>query len=235
MNARTWFPSVARICQHTFIDSLLDARSVVVDLGANQGSFSKELIAATHCAVYAVEPVSSLFDQIPELPELKRFNLAIASANGPVPLNHSQDRCASLYRRVEGAGVSTTLVSGITFDNFLEQNDLREIDLLKIDIEGAECALFSNFAQNRYPDVGQITVEFHDFMYPELHASVGAIKRQIVSHGFYCIPFSLDNTDILFVNQRKIPYTAYVFLRLWTRNWKGMQRMAARHVRISHP
>lgn len=221
-------PSVARFCQHTFIDSLLDANSVVVDLGANRGDFSGQTVNRWGCTVYAVEPVPALFAQIEEHPKIKKFNYAISSTNQIVSLNLLPNRCASTYRLFEESETAVVSVRGVTLETFLTQNDVRVIDLLKIDIEGSELELFLALDPARFEQIGQITVEFHDFLFPAMRLTVEAVKRHIGARGFYCIPFSRDNTDVLFVNKRKITRLEYVYMRCWVRNYTGLRRMMAR-------
>jgi len=52
----------------------------------------------------------------------------------------------------------------------------------------------------------QFTVEFHDFIHPEeLDGRVERVKRRLVSIGLRRINFSLDNTDVLFINRNLVP------------------------------
>jgi len=217
-----------RLCQHTFIHSLLGPDSIVVDLGANHGEFSQQIINTLGCRVYAVEPVSNLFEQIRSSPRLKKFNYAISLTNQPISLNLFPNRCASVYRLPQESSVPITLVPGITFDVFLRQNEIQDIDLLKVDIEGSERELFMTIAPSQLERIGQITIEFHDFLFPETRVQVETIKRRVIDLGFYCLPFSRDNTDVLFVNKRKITLPTYLYLRVWLRNLKGWQRIVTR-------
>ena len=47
-----------------------------------------------------------------------------------------------------------------------------------------------------------ISVEFHDFLYPEQKSQVAQILRRMRAIGFWILPFSFDNTNVLFVNSR---------------------------------
>ena len=74
----------------------------------------------------------------------------------------------------------------------------------------------------------QITVEFHDFLYPQLSARVALAKRRIGRAGFRRIDFSLDNTDVLFVRVDALSWLAWFWLRHVVRNWRGLRRRLAR-------
>ncbi|PSB43645.1 hypothetical protein C7B67_23565 [filamentous cyanobacterium Phorm 6] len=55
-------------------------------------------------------------------------------------------------------------VDGITLETFLNHQKIELVDLLKIDIEGAEEAVFNSTTDATLCNVKQITIEFHDFM-----------------------------------------------------------------------
>lgn len=221
-------PSIARLCQHSFIGSLLDSNSVVVDLGANRGDFATQIANRWGCIVYAVEPVATLFEQIDENANIRKFNYAISSSNEEVLIKVPANRCASTRCLSGDREIAEISVRGITFDAFLRENEVRVADLLKIDIEGSELELFQTLKLATLRGIGQITVEFHDFIFPDAHRAVEDTKREIAAHGFYCIPFSRNNTDILFVNRRIVRYWEYLYLKLGVRNYRGLLRILSR-------
>ncbi len=45
------FTSTERICNHTFVPRLINADSIVLDLGANRGEFSHGIIERFGCRV----------------------------------------------------------------------------------------------------------------------------------------------------------------------------------------
>lgn len=223
-------PSIARLCQHSFIGSLLDSNSVVVDLGANRGDFARQIANKWVCTVYAVEPVPSLFNQIREDANIRKFNFAISSRDGELLINLPVNRCPSTRRSAEDRDITVMRVRGVTLETFLRDNEIRVVDLLKIDIEGSELELLQTIDPDSLAAVGQITIEFHDFIFPDSHMAIERIKREIITNGFYCIPFSRDNTDVLFVNRRLVNFWVYLYLKLGVRNYKGLLRIIARRL-----
>jgi FkbM family methyltransferase len=57
-------------------------------------------------------------------------------------------------------------VAGITIDDILTLTNWDRIDLLKLDIEGAEFALFGSQKTNWLSKVGAIAIELHDRFQP---------------------------------------------------------------------
>jgi FkbM family methyltransferase len=55
-------------------------------------------------------------------------------------------------------------LDGITLETFLNTQRIELVDLLKIDIEGAEEAVFNSTRDATLCNIKQITIEFHDFV-----------------------------------------------------------------------
>jgi len=60
----------------------------------------------------------------------------------------------------------TGAMKSITLDEVMRQFDFSAIDLLKIDIEGAEKELFANHYEHWLSKTGTIAIELHDFIQP---------------------------------------------------------------------
>ena len=57
-------------------------------------------------------------------------------------------------------------------------------DLLKVDIEGAEWDLFDSLSDEDFAKIGQITVEFHDFVFPSMRERSEKIIKRLKDMGF---------------------------------------------------
>jgi len=97
---------------------------------------------------------------------------------------------------------------------------------MKVDIEGAELAMFESASDADLQKFTQITVEFHDFIYPEQSREVESIKRRLRGLGFWVINFSLDNSDVLFVNRATsgAGRLQYIRLKYITKYMSGIRR-----------
>lgn len=222
---------VARLCDHTYLPDLLNSNSIVVDLGANQGEFAHELIRRSGCTVYAAEPLSSLHAEIGASPRLKLFRVALGKQNGYAPLQVYESRCASLMgARENDETVNQEEVEVVDLHTFLVRAGLGWVDLMKVDVEGAELDMFELALESDLRRIGQITIEFHDFIYPKLKPRVEAAKRRLCKLGFRMINFSLDNTDVLFINRDagSVSVLRYGKLKYVTKYLEGARRRLRR-------
>lgn len=197
---------------HSFLGKLINPDSLVVDLGANLGDFSSELSNLFGCKSYAVEASPDLCSRIKETYLINKSNYAISSSNKPLTFYLSQDPEAnSIYKSSASSfgdkGVMS--VSGITLETFLKNNEIKSVDLLKVDIEGAEVDLFKSTSNDTLSKIKQITIEFHDFIKGSISSEeVKIIEKKLNKLGFFCLPLSYmfdvyDNADILFINKKQ--------------------------------
>ena len=213
---------------HTFCARLIGKNSKIIDLGGHQGYFSQQMIDRYKCTAYVVEPVYSLYETITTGPRLEKYNFAIASDVGETIFYESKNIQAGtiLGQNVDFNGESY-LVKTKPLSNFIDELGLTEVDLLKVDIEGAEIKLVDTIDPNNASYIKQLTVEFHDSTPNPNVQKVDVIKsiQRLVDLGFYGINMGDDNRDWLFMNSRykkinvvtdsylKLRKTAYTFLR----------------------
>jgi FkbM family methyltransferase len=231
--------AIDRICEHTFVSSLLSSRSVVVDLGANRGEFAHGIIDRFGCQVCAAEPLASLQEKIEPSANLKLFRVAIGSEDGTAQLHVFRSRDASVFG---SRGAKDTLkgeeeVEVVSVRTFLSRAAVEQVDLMKVDIEGAELTMLEAASEALLHRIGQITVEFHDFIYPELKSRVEAVKKRLEAIGFWRINFSLDNTDVLFLNRAWSAVNLFrvAELKYFRRNVEGGKRWMRRMIQIQVP
>ncbi len=127
----------------------------VFDAGANVGEltllFSR--FVGEHGSVHAFEPTGAGFERLSavcraaSLRNVRLNRLALAEAEGAVRLHVYDDEYLSWTTRaarpLEDYGIdlkprATEEVPATTVDNYCERNGVARIDLLKIDVEGAE-------------------------------------------------------------------------------------------------
>lgn len=139
---------------------------VIVDLGANVGATLVHWINRyPHAKLVAVEPD-------PDNLSIARKNAAAAGGDvtlvqacisdkaGTVSLDRAHDACA--YRMAD-ATEGGLVVPAMTMDQLLDQNvpAQMDVDLLKIDIEGAEQAVFAN-CRSWIKRVRALVIELHE-------------------------------------------------------------------------
>lgn len=215
----------ARISNHSFLPQLIDSNSIVVDLGAYDGDFSGEILRRFGCRVFAAEPVEELLSRVSPHPKLKLLPLAVGGQNQFVHLNVFATRCASVLPQKSAELKRNQPIEMVTLRELRRRAAIDRIDLLKIDIEGAEIGMFDDCTDEELRSIGQITVEFHAFLFPEQQAAVSRIRRRMADIGFWVLPFSLDSTDVLFLNRRTgVSSLAIPYLRTFVRYGRGIAR-----------
>lgn len=221
--------AVVQICEHTLLADLLHPGACVLDLGGNRGAFTRALAERFGARVCVAEPVPELFAAIPEPPGVRKLACAVGGETGTLALRVPADRCATSHAHPSTAASPVLSVCQLSFRDFVARfPDVREIDLVKVDIEGSELGLFAAMERADFARIRQLSVEFHDFLYPETGPAVEAAKRRIRSFGFRCIPFSRTNGDVLFVRRDALGLARFLWLRWVVRNARGLARMVRR-------
>jgi FkbM family methyltransferase len=188
---------------HSFLPGPIGKDSLVLDLGANLGEFSAGMIARFGCRMVAAEALEELAAQIPKNQRLTVVPVAVGGSNGSISISVFPDRCASVRGTVNAEEKpSLREIPMLTLRELRSRAQAAEIDLMKLDIEGAEIDLFAGSTDSELLEIGQITCEFHDFLYRELRKPVREIFARMRSLGFGIVHFSFDNTNVLLVNPR---------------------------------
>ena len=144
------------------IQTLIKPGMVFFDVGANIGFVS--LVAATKCErVFAFEPLPSNLKHVRrnlELNHLRNVTVvdrAVGNREGTATLYVPESQNTGLASLNEMAGTQTIEIPVITLDGFVRDRQLSRVDLIKIDIEGAEVMAFEGgrelLSRSDAPDV----------------------------------------------------------------------------------
>lgn len=231
---------LTRVCcveWHTFLPRGVNSNSVVLDLGANHGSFSDKMHSYFGCFCHAIEASPILWRELDGTRQYKVYNYALTDKNGMLRFNIStEDMGSSILDITETHRVDTVDVEGIRLDSFLNKYDIERVDLLKIDIEGAEVGMFDSLSDEFLQEVPQITVEFHDFCQVTPESDVKRIAQRLKTLGFCYFRMSgHGNQDALFVNRKKIPISRFeqFYIRFVVRNLLGAMRIILKALKIN--
>jgi FkbM family methyltransferase len=199
---------VGRLRGHSFLALRRGAR--VVDLGLYKAEFAREMSHVYGAEVIGCEPHPALAESVRAqvIPSLKVHEVAIASQSGSSTLYLGEDHFPTVDTALRAVGVAEeTLVRTITFSDFVDSDVTTEwgdepIELLKIDIEAAEIPLLLDTPAAVLQRFQQITVEFHDFLDERLGPDVELAKQRLRALAFHELRFTLNNEDILYINER---------------------------------
>ena len=117
---------------------------LIVDVGAGKGEDTTTFSSAVgpDGRVIAIEahPVTfhclRLFCEMNALGNVAPFNFAVTDRPGPVTMQASEAWQANSIATGNGSGSAT--IPGLTLDDFIAREHIRRIDLLKMNVEGAE-------------------------------------------------------------------------------------------------
>ncbi|MEI8348661.1 MAG: FkbM family methyltransferase [Candidatus Omnitrophota bacterium] len=193
-----WF-RLECVYDHFFIRTF-NQNTVIVDFGAGKGEFAAYITGRfPHARVFLAEANPDLAQKLIDIFGAKGnvtvANTAIgAHSASSVKFYLSRDLISSsLYESLSKlgglaeSGACEVTISMHSLNDFFALYNLDRIDLLKIDIEGAEFELFENFSKRDFTRVTQISVEFHDFLDPLLRDRMQSCVDRLQKLGYSCI------------------------------------------------
>ncbi|NKB19934.1 MAG: FkbM family methyltransferase [Alphaproteobacteria bacterium] len=218
---------------HTFYAPALNKDSIALDLGASTALFGHEVADEIGCQFHAVEALPENFERIKETDLLKKHHFAICGEDKSQNFSVVDDE--DRWGLIRSGGVAdqgeTVEVPGITLKSFLGHIGADLIDLAKIDIESAEIAMFDSTDDETLRSIKQISIEFHDFMDPNLIEPVQRILQRMDVLGFHTFVFTRNfHGDVLFINPEHIELSGvqvFTFKHI-TKNLRGIQRILSR-------
>ena len=181
--------------------------SNVIDIGCGfKAELSCHLIDKFGLTSYGVDPTKKhkAFHKEIEDKYAGRFRhveVAVSSENGECIFHETQDNesgsLLSDHQNILHDKVITYPVVTKNIQTLISDLNLQQVDLLKIDIEGAEYELLGNATEETFKHVKQLFVEFHHHAFKKFKRKH---TRQIVTHmkkmGFSA--FTRDGNNYLF-------------------------------------
>lgn len=146
------------------LDYPLSSDSVVVDAGGYHGGWTEIIRDKFKPSIHVLEPLNSYYSKIKERfksdEKITVYNYGLSSEEGEFLLNLDNDS-SSIYK--PGSGVEPVKMK--TFELFLEESGIDQIDLMKINIEGAEYELLEDIiGKGLHKRIKNIQVQFHVFI-----------------------------------------------------------------------
>ncbi len=204
---------------HTLLLGALGESSIILDLGSNRGSFSRNLKRECGGRYYLVEANPALFEKLEASEWDGLIHCAVAAEEGTLRFHTAlNDEGSSILPLSESSSYGCTLQSTVevparTVPSLLAQIGAARLDLLKVDIEGAEVAVLEKISASDLARISQMTVEFHcDPHFPfGLNARIQAVVQRLEEAGFLCLDFTSEfgwrRRDVLFLNRKALGIT----------------------------
>jgi FkbM family methyltransferase len=208
---------------HTVYAAALGREAVIVDLGANRGEFSRQIQARVGGRCYLVEANPSLALTLENEGRFPVWKCAVGAADGVVAFHiANNDEASSMLELTDGSvyggGVRETVeVRTKSLETLLSEIGCGQVDLLKMDIEGAEIAVLQSAPALVLRRIGQVTAEFHsdpEFGF-QIRDEVESVILRMRQLGFIFLDFSYGTRrDVLFVN-RAVHHVSWLRELLW--------------------
>lgn len=183
------------------VGKLLRPGMVVFDVGANLGRFALQAARAVGPSgqVHAFEPTATILARLRhnaalnDLPNVVAIEAAVTDQAGTVTLHESErmTELNSLYGSASGFDDdrpwNTVEVPALALDDYLRQQALPAVDLVKIDVEGAELAVLRGARELlRGPAPPLLLLEF----FPAAMARAGYreadLRSELAASGYDC-------------------------------------------------
>lgn len=143
---------------------------VIIDAGAYVG-FSAIYFAELypHAFIYALEPEESNFQALQRntrhYPNIKAIQAALWKSEGYLNVKDIKGgQWSFLVEESEAPGIHR--IPAVTVQNLIDQYRLPKVDILKIDVEGSEGAIFEDASCHEWmPKVRLLSIELHDHLF----------------------------------------------------------------------
>jgi FkbM family methyltransferase len=178
----------------------------IIDVGAYSGETADWFsVLFPNATIWAVEPFPESFAELARKsnPRIKPFNFAAANFIGQVqfyynsitptsgiyPINSESSDSLSVAQQGgggaadENSSVGSVMVDARSLNSFVEEQDIKRIDLLKIDVQAAEVDVLKGSDQI-LDRVGAVLVEIALFDYYVNSSSIGDVESYLSPHGF---------------------------------------------------
>lgn len=201
---------IGHICAEIFRDGIYEPYLagkkdlVICDIGAHVGIFS--LYASAYAKiVYAIEPSLGHFTNLAHMVKFNRLTnvkphkLAIANQDKKLKFFHNKNKTMySLSQSVEDKSTPPELVDCVRLDTLFKMLKIKKVDLMKLDIEGAEAEVFGGDGFANVADkIDTIVYETHAWM----NRHPNQIKFSLEQRGF--VVERIPNDAQLWVARRR--------------------------------
>lgn len=175
----------------------LNENSIVFDVGGYKGQWSSDIYSMYDCRIFIFEPVKEFAENIKRRfqknKKIKVFPFGLSSRTIKTKMLLSKDGSSAMLN-----GQDNELVDLIKASDFIQNNNIENIDLIKINIEGGEYDLLENLIEAKLiKRIKKIQIQFHDFV-PNAEVRMKKIQKQLekTHHLTYQYEFVWENWEL---------------------------------------
>jgi FkbM family methyltransferase len=192
-------PNILELRGHHFCDDLIGDSAAILDLGGHKGEFSEE-INRRHPGLKSliVEANPDLYEALKPPAGSEKIWGAASGSDGEATFfaSNSNPEGGNIYSE-EGTQFKLNTYG---LETLVRKLGADQIDLAKVDIEGAELELLEEASDDLLKRFRQFTIEFHDFLHPDHLPRIDKLFRRMETLGFLVIKCSMKHhRDVLIV------------------------------------
>ena len=212
---------IRRLREHSFFATLLARPAAVADFGAHRGEFFGALKSdhpISHALLIEADPAlaESLKQTFGDEADVVHAAVVAGAKHRPVTFTRSTEpESSSVFKEWSAAYGIADQVTVPTLD-FSDTISLigERIDLIKIDVEGAEIGILESATVSDLARCVQLTVEFHDKRAPFTRSDVDRVCRRMRAAGYGIVIANWPRADdVLFVNLNGVSVIKRIALR----------------------
>ena len=157
---------------------------MLFDIGANIGQTVKDFKEVfKNSTIHAFEPSPDTFEILKNrtsvYKNLHLWNLGVCGEVGELSLNEYEHSNTNSFLGIHNVDpkslIKTTVVRTVTVDQFIEENGIQKIDVLKIDTEGFELEVFKG-AEKSFVE-GKVGLLFFEVSFVKSHDNMPSLAE----------------------------------------------------------
>ena len=176
----------------------LNSASIAFDIGGYEGEWADIIFHKYGCNVFIFEPIKEFAENIKQKflgnDKIKVYNLGLAGETKDTVMSYNHNSSSIFAGNQAKETVKLKKIS-----DFLRENKIERVDLMKINIEGGEYEILEDMIKNNLiKNVKNIQVQFHNF-FPEAESRMEKIQAELAKthRPTYQYKFVWENWKIL--------------------------------------
>jgi FkbM family methyltransferase len=177
----------------------LNENSIVIDLGCYVGEFTKIMEDKFNCYIYSFEPIKLFHDvcvdKFKNNTKIKVYKAGLSNENKKVDFTIGGE-ASSMFSDENRPEIDVDLIK---IDDFLEQEKIQKVNVLKMNIEGGEYDLLEYMIKNQLTEKFEnIQVQFHENVFEGWEEKYNFIINNLTKthHLTYKFEFKFENWEI---------------------------------------
>lgn len=156
----------------------LSDRDVVLDVGGYEGQWASDIYSRYLCTVHVFEPIPQFAEGVRhrfrQNSSIVVHQCGLGGEDGELSFSIEGDASSSVV-----SGDQSVAARVVAFDSWCHTNQIEEIGLMKINIEGGEYPLVEHLIESGWiRKVRNLQVQFHDF-FPEARTRMDSIRERL--------------------------------------------------------